>query len=89
MLAEAARDGWTVAEAKSRVSRYKISLKAGTMLPGGDTCTVADLWQLVDQGRRFGCLYADPPWLYENTGIRGATASCSRAWARQRSRAGS
>lgn len=75
MLAEAARDGWTVAEAKSRVNRYKAAAKAGAMLPGGDTCTVDDLWQLVDQGRRFGTVYADPPWLYDNQGTRAATGN--------------
>jgi hypothetical protein len=75
MLAQAARDGWTVADAKSRVSRYKVSLKAGSMLPGGDTCTVNDLWALVEKDIRFGCIYADPPWLYENTGIRGAAGN--------------
>lgn len=36
-------------------------------------CTVADLERLVSAGRKFGCIYADPPWLYSNQGTRAAT----------------
>ena len=38
-------------------------------------CTVADLKSLVDAGRKFGCIYADPPWLYDNQGTRAATSN--------------
>lgn len=34
---------------------------------------VSDLAQLVDAGRRFGCIYADPPWPYQNQATRAAT----------------
>lgn len=37
------------------------------------TCTVQDLQELIDSGRQFGTLYADPPWPYENQGTRSAT----------------
>lgn len=41
--------------------------------PGNDICVVADLKQLVDSGERFGVIYADPPWKYENQGTRAST----------------
>lgn len=28
---------------------------------------------LIEQGSRFGCIYADPPWQYQNQGTRGST----------------
>lgn len=31
---------------------------------------VSDLQSLVEDGRKFGCIYADPPWSYENRGTR-------------------
>lgn len=41
----------------------------------GDTCTVADLSELVRRGLKFGTIYADPPWLYDNQGTRAATSN--------------
>ena len=35
---------------------------------------VHDLGELVAGGERFRCIYADPPWAYENTACRGAAA---------------
>ena len=40
-----------------------------------ETCTIADLHEAVRQGRKFGCFYADPPWLYDNQGTRAATGN--------------
>jgi N6-adenosine-specific RNA methylase IME4 len=37
-------------------------------------CTVADLHALVASGRRFGCIYADPPWRYGNGGTDNAAS---------------
>ena len=37
-----------------------------------ESCTAADLDELVDAGKRFGCVYADPPWPYANEAARGA-----------------
>lgn len=37
----------------------------------GETYTVADLQSL--SGRKFGCIYADPPWQYDNQGTRAST----------------
>jgi hypothetical protein len=36
--------------------------------------TVTDLETLVAAGLRFGCIYADPPWLYDNQRTRAATS---------------
>jgi N6-adenosine-specific RNA methylase IME4 len=38
-----------------------------------ETCTVADLQQVIDAGQAFGTIYADPPWQYGNQGTRAAT----------------
>lgn len=43
--------------------------------PASDTCTVADLGALIASGRQFGCIYADPPWLYDNQGTRAAAGN--------------
>ncbi len=39
----------------------------------GNGCTVEDLHQLVAEGKRFGCIYADPPWKYDNQATRAST----------------
>jgi len=36
-------------------------------------CTTDDLRRLADRGLRFGTVYADPPWPYQNQATRGAT----------------
>jgi N6-adenosine-specific RNA methylase IME4 len=38
-----------------------------------DTSTVDDLYRLIDSGKRFGTIYADPPWRYDNQSTRAAT----------------
>jgi N6-adenosine-specific RNA methylase IME4 len=37
------------------------------------TQAIKTLQQLIDQGKRFGTIYADPPWKYGNQGTRAAT----------------
>jgi N6-adenosine-specific RNA methylase IME4 len=39
---------------------------------GGAPCTVDELERLVELGRRFGTVLADPPWRYHNRASRGA-----------------
>ena len=39
------------------------------------SCTVATLEEVIAQGARFGTIYADPPWLYDNQGTRAATGN--------------
>ena len=41
----------------------------------GRTCCVDDLSVLAEQRKRFGTIYADPPWLYGNQGTRAATSN--------------
>jgi N6-adenosine-specific RNA methylase IME4 len=72
LLRQAEAEGWTVREAKAQASRRRAAKAIGACMPGEGTCTVADLWALVDQGRRFGCIYADPPWLYDNQATEAA-----------------
>lgn len=37
--------------------------------------TVQNLKELVEQGKKFSTIYADPPWAYENEASRAAAAS--------------
>jgi N6-adenosine-specific RNA methylase IME4 len=57
-------------ELRGEVSRRRPQLGAG---PSSETCSATDLHALVAAGTRFGCIYADPPWLYDNQGTRAAT----------------
>ncbi|MBV9680225.1 MAG: hypothetical protein JO046_00425 [Solirubrobacterales bacterium] len=45
------------------------------LAPSGEGCTTADLESLAASGRKFGCVYADPPWPYDNQGTRAATGA--------------
>jgi hypothetical protein len=41
--------------------------------PDAASTVVSDLNTLVRAGEKFGCIYADPPWRYDNQATRGAT----------------
>ena len=41
--------------------------------PERETCVIHDLHKLVESGKKFGTIYADPPWKYGNQGTRAAT----------------
>ena len=74
ILDSAEANGWSKREVRAAVSR----LKTATALPApseADTCTVADLDALVASGKRFGCIYADPPWRYDNQATRASTGN--------------
>lgn len=43
--------------------------------PQADGGICRRLEDLVEAGRKFGCIYADPPWRYENCATRGAAAN--------------
>jgi len=47
-------------------------LRAGATNGHHDTCRTSCLQQLVDENRKFGTIYADPPWHYTNAASRGA-----------------
>jgi N6-adenosine-specific RNA methylase IME4 len=38
-----------------------------------DTSTIDDLYKLIDAGKRFGTILADPPWRYGNQATRAST----------------
>ena len=43
--------------------------------PDGSCCGFEELHRLAAFGTRFGNIYADPPWLYNNQGTRAATSN--------------
>lgn len=47
-----------------RVAVHRARARGATRFD--DTCTVHDLQQLANSGRRFSTIYADPPWPYNN-----------------------
>ncbi len=65
----------SVRELRAEVARIKNAEAIDAPVASHDTCTVADLHALVEQGRKFGCIYADPPWLYDNQATRAATGN--------------
>jgi N6-adenosine-specific RNA methylase IME4 len=52
--------------------RHEAQTKAGARTRSGN-CTVADLDKLIETGKKYGTVYADPPWRYDDQGIRGST----------------
>lgn len=45
------------------------------IVPGSDSCTIDDLHVAAASGVKFGTIYADPPWVYDNQGTRAATGN--------------
>lgn len=41
----------------------------------GSFCGPSQLESLISSGQKFGCIYADPPWVYDNQGTRAATSN--------------
>jgi ParB family chromosome partitioning protein len=56
----------TIREAMQEINREKYSTNT-------ETCSITELQQLIDSGKKFGTIYADPPWDYSNHSSRGAT----------------
>lgn len=75
VLKRARAEGWTSRDVKTEVNRRKAAVAIGAPHANDDTCKVADLDALVQRGLRFGTIYADPPWLYDNQGTRAATGN--------------
>ena len=67
VLAEAASGRVSVSGVKAIARQEKNRVGAKH-----DTCTVTDLHALVARGDRFGTIYADPPWVYDNQSTRAA-----------------
>lgn len=75
LLERAEREGLSKRDLRAEVARIKNAAAIDAPVESLDTCTIADLHQLVEQGKRFGCIYADPPWLYDNQATRAATGN--------------
>jgi len=60
---------------RAEVARIRNAAGVSAPVASEATCTVADLQCLADSGIRYGCIYADPPWLYDNQGTRAATGN--------------
>jgi N6-adenosine-specific RNA methylase IME4 len=70
VLARAAAEGLTTRETRllARQEKNRVGAK-------GNTCTTDDLSLLIARGDKFGAIYADPPWVYDNQGTRAATGN--------------
>lgn len=69
LLERAVADGLSVRETKALAKQEKNRVGAS---PAQNTCTTDDLAKLIDRGDRFGTIYADPPWTYDNQSTRAA-----------------
>lgn len=67
VLSKAAADGLSTRETKALAKQEKNRVGAKH-----DTCTTDDLHALIAKGIKFGAIYADPPWVYDNQGTRAA-----------------
>lgn len=70
LLITAAREGLTRNELRAEVQRFK---NAVGEMPSEETCSTASLEALIRRGVKYGTVYADPPWPYDNQGTRAAT----------------
>lgn len=53
----------------------RVAPKNGARTPERTEGTCTDLSELVSAGQKFGTIYADPPWSYDNQGTRAATGN--------------
>jgi len=91
-LMERECEGVYTAEQIRKRYRYHKNGEPGTKSPNShettqsdqtfETCTVSDLNKLIEVGKKFGTIYADPPWKYENQATRSATSGVYKpgAW---------
>lgn len=75
LLDLAEQNDWSRNDLRKQVSRVKAAARLLTSEPSDDTCEVADLFRLAEMGVKFGTIYADPPWVYDNQGTRAATGN--------------
>lgn len=65
-----------VKAAVKRMTSEKRQVSAGVIpIEQAKACTVDDLSRLVEQGKKYATIYADPPWQYGNQGTRAATGN--------------
>lgn len=75
VLEQAEREGWSVRDTRAAVNRIKNEAKLPARSSPVEGRKVFDLEALTRNGERFGCIYADPPWLYDNQATRAATGN--------------
>lgn len=75
LLDRAEEEGLSTRELRAEVAKWRNAAAIAAPVASDATCTVSDLHALADAGQRFGCIYADPPWLYDNQGTRAATSN--------------
>ncbi len=63
---------WSRARARTEANQRKNAIES---MPDYQTCTTTDLNALIKLGLRFGTVYGDPPWVYDNQGTRAATSN--------------
>ena len=73
--AEAEREGWSATEVRAAANRVKNEGKLPAASAPVEGRKVFDFEALVRNGEKFGTIYADPPWLYDNQGTRAATGN--------------
>lgn len=74
-LRQAERYGWSKRELRSEVSQYRAARKINAPTASSETCELPDLHAAVRAGRKYGTIYADPPWRYDNQSTRAATGN--------------
>ncbi len=75
-LEMASENKWSVRELEQAIrdgSRKEQHAKAVEIRNEEAEECVGGLEDLIKKGRKFGCIYADPPWQYGNQGTRAAT----------------
>lgn len=70
LLDQAEKIGWSARTLRAAVNELRRGVP-----PSSTTCSIADLATLVASGQRFGCILADPPWLFKNQATRGSTSN--------------
>lgn len=75
ILDEAESAGWSVRETRAAVNRLKNEAKLPARSEPVAGRKVFDFAALARAGEKFGTVYADPPWLYDNQGTRAATGN--------------
>src|SRR5208337_2838092 len=60
---------WCLTKSKPRSTRElqgEVNRRRITIGSARETCSVANLDSLIEQGKKFRTIYADPAWMYEN-----------------------
>lgn len=73
VLTKAATGNLSTRETKALAKQEKN--RVGASPNYGNTCTTDDLQSLIGRGDKFGAIYADPPWVYDNQSTRAATGN--------------